>query len=273
MPDRRIPRGIINERVARTKFTLTRHPPASALTPFVQYYWILRWDLRGQPPFEQRVLPNLSVHAVFFPGADGVYGPMHDVFSYRLEGRVHGLGVRFRPGCFRPFLRQPVRNITDRSIPLAEVFGPAADAATESIRNVNGDHEMAEVADNLLMANPPVLPPAAAHAAEAVETIDADPGITRVAQLCAATGLGLRSLQRLFAEHIGCTPKWAIRVYRLNDGARRISGTTRPDYAGLAAQLGYSDQSHFTRDFRTVTGLSPGEYARAAREDREHPRT
>jgi AraC-like DNA-binding protein len=76
-------------------------------------------------------------------------------------------------------------------------------------------------------------------------------------------------VQRLFAEHVGCTPKWAIRIYRLNDAAQRIAAEGEPDYAGLAVRLGYSDQSHFIRDFRAVTGQPPGEYARMAGVDTE----
>ena len=265
----RIPRGIVAEATARTMFTLTRHPPAPELAEFVEYHWILRWDLRGKPPYEQRVLPNLSVHVTFFPGASGIHGPAHDVFSHRLTGRVQGLGVRFRPGTFRAFLGSPVRDIADRAVPLADVFGPAAAAASESVQTAAGDAQMVGAIDNLLIANPVELSPAARRAAEAVESIARDPGITRVAQLCADTGLTTRSLQRLFTEHVGCPPKWAIRIYRLNDAAQRIAAEGDPDYAGLAVRLGYSDQSHFIRDFRTVTGQSPGEYARTARTDAE----
>jgi AraC-like DNA-binding protein len=261
----RIPRGIVAEATARTMFTLTRHPPAPGLADFVDYHWVLRWDLRGKPPHEQRVLPNLAVNVTFFPGASGVYGPAHDVFSHRLEGRVQGLGVRFRPGCFRAFLGGPVRDIADRAVPLTDVFGPGALQAAESVREAASDAQMVSSIDNLLLANPVTLSPAARQAAEAVESIARDPGITRVAQLCADTGLTTRSVQRLFAEHVGCAPKWAIRIYRLNDAARQLAAEGRADYAGLAVRLGYSDQSHFIRDFRTVTGQSPAEYARTAR--------
>ncbi|MEU5262388.1 helix-turn-helix domain-containing protein [Amycolatopsis sp. NPDC021455] len=261
----RIPRGIVAEATARTMFTLTRHPPAPGLADFVDYHWVLRWDLRGKPPHEQRVLPNLAVNVTFFPGASGVHGPGRDLFSYRLEGRVQGLGVRFRPGCFRAFLRRPVRDIADRAVPLTDVFGPGALQAAESVREAASDAQMVSSIDNLLLANPVTLSPAARQAAEAVESIARDPGITRVAQLCADTGLTTRSVQRLFAEHVGCAPKWAIRIYRLNDAAQQLAAEGRVDYAGLAVRLGYSDQSHFIRDFRTVTGQSPAEYARTAR--------
>jgi AraC-like DNA-binding protein len=267
--EHRIPRGIVAEATARTMFTLTRHAPAPELAEFVDYHWVLRWDRRGKPPHEQRVLPNLAVHVTFFPGASGVHGPAHDVFSHHLEGRVQGLGVRFRPGCFRAFLGGPVSDIADRAVPLADVFGPKATEAAESVRTAADDAQMVRAVDNLLIANPAERSTAARRAAGAVESIARDPGITRVAQLCADTGLTTRSVQRLFAEHVGCTPKWAIRIYRLNDAARRIAAEGEPDYAGLAVRLGYSDQSHFIRDFRAVTGQPPAEYARMARVDTE----
>jgi AraC-like DNA-binding protein len=75
----------------------------------------------------------------------------------------------------------------------------------------------------------------------------------------------------VFAEHVGVPPKWAIRIYRLNDAAQRIVTEGQPDYAGLAVRLGYSDQSHFIREFRTVTGQSPAEYARTARAGEREP--
>lgn len=265
--EHRIPRGIVAEATARTMFTLTRHPPAPELAEFVDYHWILRWDRTGKPPYEQHVLPNLAVHVTFFPGASGVYGPARDVFSHRLTGRVQGLGVRFRPGCFRAFLGGPVRDIADRAVPLVDVFGPAAVRTSESVRSARDDAEMIGAVDNLLIANPVRLSPGARTAAEAVEQIARDPQITRVAQLCADTGLTTRSVQRVFAEHVGCPPKWAIRIYRLNDAAQRMVTEGQPDYAGLAVRLGYSDQSHFIRDFRTVTGQSPAEYVRTARAD------
>lgn len=104
MSGHRIPAGIVNARLASTKFSLTRHPPSPSLRPFVDHLWLLRWDLTGQPPYEQVVLPNLAVNVTFFRGAAGVFGPSKRPFRYILEGAEQGIGVRFRPGGFRTFL-------------------------------------------------------------------------------------------------------------------------------------------------------------------------
>ena len=83
----------------------------------------------------------------------------------------------------------------------------------------------------------------------------------RVSQVCEKFAITERSLQRLTARRIGLGPKWLIQRRRLHEVAERLRGPEPPDLARVAADLGYSDQAHLTRDFRTVTGLTPGEFA------------
>ncbi|MBB5853441.1 DUF6597 domain-containing transcriptional factor [Amycolatopsis umgeniensis] len=271
MSGHRIPAGIVNAREASAAFTLVRHRPAPELRPFVDHHWVLRWDLSGRPPHEQVVLPNLAVNVTFFRDAAGAFGPGKQPFRYVVRGADHGIGVRFRPGAFRAFLTGPVTMISGRSVPLTDLFAVAA-GVTESVRNATDDFEMVRRCEELLLAKHPVLTAAAGTAIEAVETIAAEPAITRVGELSSRTGLSQRSLQRLFAEHVGTAPKWAIQVYRLNEAAARIAAEERPDYAELATVLGYSDQAHFIRDFRSVTGWAPTEYARLNRVQEQESR-
>jgi AraC-like DNA-binding protein len=60
---------------------------------------------------------------------------------------------------------------------------------------------------------------------------------------------------------VGAGPKWLIRLYRIKEAAARIEEGDVVDWADLAGQLGYADQSHFINDFRRLVGRSPGEYA------------
>ncbi|WP_414941949.1 AraC family transcriptional regulator [Amycolatopsis sp. cmx-11-51] len=274
MSGHRIPAGVVNAREASAAFSLVRHQPAPELRPFVDHHWVLRWDLGDRPPHEQVVLPNLAVNVTFFgdaSGASGASGPGKRPFRYVVAGRDHGIGVRFRPGAFRAFLTGPVTMISGRSVPLTDLFTGAV-PVTESVRNATNDFEMVRAAEELLLAKHPALTAAARTAIEAVETIAAEPAITRVGELSSRTGLSQRSLQRLFAEHVGTAPKWAIQVYRLNEAAARIAAEERPDYAELATVLGYSDQAHLIRDFRSVTGWVPTEYARLNRVQEQESR-
>ncbi len=91
----------------------------------------------------------------------------------------------------------------------------------------------------------------------------ADHSLSRVEDVAARHGLSVRALQRLFRRFVGVGPKWVLQRYRLHDAVTAID--TAPgvmaDLAGLAASLGWSDQSHFTRDFTAAVGVSPHAYA------------
>ena len=55
---------------------------------------------------------------------------------------------------------------------------------------------------------------------------------------------------------------------RLHEVAERLTGPEPPDLARVAVELGYSDQAHLTRDFRTVTGLTPAAFVSEPRPSR-----
>jgi AraC-like DNA-binding protein len=224
--------------------------PAPDLAPYVAQYWAASWDLRGQPPYRQKIVPMPQVHLSFLDGVPRVRGVSRGYVVRDLEGRGRVFGVAFRPGCFRPFLGRPVSTITDLTLPAESVFdGPLPDSATASS------------VDAFLLARRPEPDPVMETAAALVERIAATPGLTRVDALAADAGLSVRRLQRLFSEYVGVTPKWVIRRYRLHEITSRLAAGAAIDWAGLAADLGYADQAHLTRDFTKLVGEPPTAYA------------
>jgi AraC-like DNA-binding protein len=93
-----------------------------------------------------------------------------------------------------------------------------------------------------------------------VERVAADPAVVRVEALAAEAGCTARQLQRRFADHVGLSPKAVVRRYRLYEAAERARGGDRVDWAAVAAELGYTDQAHLSRDFTASFGLPPGRY-------------
>ncbi len=94
-----------------------------------------------------------------------------------------------------------------------------------------------------------------------VTMVESDPGLRTVTELVHRANVSERQLQRAIRRYLGLTPKWLIQRRRLHEATDRLKHTATP-LAGLANELGYTDQAHFTRDFRKVTGYSPGAYAR-----------
>ena len=94
-----------------------------------------------------------------------------------------------------------------------------------------------------------------------VDHVEHDPSVRQVAQVCDAFGLGERALQRLTRRRLGLTPKWLIQRRRLHEASERLREGPG-DLAAIAHDLGYADQAHFTRDFRRVTAMTPGGFAR-----------
>jgi AraC-like DNA-binding protein len=256
-------RGVLHPEVAGTRFRLDRYPPSGALAPFLDFYWVVEWDLRGRPAHEQKILPHPNVNLAFEASGPAVFGLDRKLFVRQISGCGRVLGVRFGPGGFRPFWNAPVSRLTDRTVPAAEVFGAGVAAAHKAIMEATDDAAMVARAEEFLSAAQPDRDPAAESVAGIVAQINADPALLRVDQLAAVTGLSVRRLQRLFAEYIGVGPKWVMRRARLHDAAQRADQGADVAWAELAADLGYADQSHLTREFTAMIGVPPARYAHA----------
>jgi AraC-like DNA-binding protein len=263
------PRGILRPLAGAAAFSLGRHHPSAELRPFVEYLWSVEWDRTGQPPHVQRILPNPSVHLSFEPGLSRVTGlsRRRAVFEYRLTGSGRVVGVRFRPGGARPWLPGPVSVFTDREAPVAELVAGLGDRADvglrEAVQAAPDAAAAAALVDAALLPLRPAPDPTVDRVAALVDAVQQDPSIRRAADLADLAGLGVRSLQRLCAEWIGVGPTWLVRSARLHEAAGRAAGGP-VDWAALAAELGYADQSHLVRDFARVIGEPPARYARTA---------
>ncbi|WP_436484154.1 helix-turn-helix domain-containing protein [Chitinophaga sp. ARDCPP14] len=73
-----------------------------------------------------------------------------------------------------------------------------------------------------------------------------------------------RTLQRLFEQHIGLTPKMYSRICQFNAAFRQLSQNNFSDMIDVALENGYADQSHLIRAFKDFTHYSPLEYVKQA---------
>ena len=255
-------KGILNPHLGAQHFQLTRYRPTPDLRLFIERYWIIHWDLRGQPPYLSQTLPYPCVNLVLETGRSGIFGVATGKFDRLLEGTGKVFGIKFRPGGFYPFIQSPVAAFTNASITLDSVFGPAGGKLENCVLSQHTHEDMIAAMEDFLGPFMPQPDPQVTQISQLVDCISENPAITRVADLLAHTPSSKRSLQRLFQVYVGVSPKWVIKRYRLHEAADQLANGTVPDWAHLAVSLGYFDQAHFIKDFKTIVGQTPLEYAR-----------
>jgi AraC-like DNA-binding protein len=245
-----------------------RYAPTPELAGLVRRYWMPIWSLPAGRRSEQRVLQYPVCLLVVSDEYALLVGPSTGLSTQVLEGSGWALGTMLQPAAGSLVWGAAVDRLTDRAVPLTEAPGLDGPALVQSIRAAVADHpESAEgqreavVAVEAALARLLPVDEEGALVNAIVEYVEGDSGVQRVGQVCEKFAVGERSLQRLTARRIGLTPKWLIQRRRLHEAAERLTDVDRPDLARVAADLGYADQAHLGRDFRTVTGLTPGEYA------------
>ena len=228
-------------------------PPASVLAPFVQHYWLS--------------LHNTDRSVLALP--DGCIDIVLEVEGGRWRARGYGsttrptllpcepgrhyLGIRFRPGMARHFIRAAADELTDRDEDAQALLPVPLEAIAERV----GEAGLFGEIDRHLASRLAGAEPALNGADRMVRAIQAAQGEVRLEAIAAQLGRSPRQLQRQFLETVGVTAKFYCRIVRAERAAALLTRDTGERIADVAADAGYADQSHMTRDFERLRGTSP----------------
>jgi AraC-like DNA-binding protein len=94
-------------------------------------------------------------------------------------------------------------------------------------------------------------------------------GALPVSQVAAAAHATIRTLERNFSQSSGHTVKDVSRLMRFEQVRNRLWQYPDSNIAGLAQELGYTDQSHLSREFKHYTGTTPAAFARKVRQGKK----
>ena len=249
---------------------LDRFELGPRLSDLVRHVWVGRWAVPEGEVRPQRVLTYPAHNAVIMPELAALFGPDPRIQVQELRGTSWVVGILFRPAA------GPLLTSTD---PVALVSSseplPAAPAGRlqqimtppsqdrESADQIDWDRIESDRGDLVRVLRTWLLPVAAdvddrgRLVNEACRLAEEDAGITRAAALAGVLGVSERSLERLVRTHIGMTPKWLIECRRLQQAATTLYGSPGTDLSVLAAELGYTDYPHFSRQYQRVLGESP----------------
>lgn len=205
-----------------------------------------------------RVLPDACAdlvwqagHGAFVAGPDT--GPH---LSTAPPGTVI-VGARFLPGAGGPALGLPLSELRDTRLDIADLRPGLQERLPADLTPAEALRAIASTAGRLATAGPP--DPLVRAAARRL----ADPH-TRVDALADHLGVSERHLRRRCHAAVGYGPKTLQRTLRFAAFLARLDAAgSDPDLARIAADSGYADQAHLTRDCTRLAGLPPAALARA----------
>lgn len=252
-------RGILKPDAAQEKYTLKHYEPTADLAPFVERYWIVRWDIADAAEFTTEILPNPSVNATITSESCDITGVHTGKFTYTLRGNGIVVGVKFLAGGFYPIYKKSIDKITNNVIPMSQVWSATRIKKIVSQLDKSDEVLVAEV-EKLLRSKKPVADPVVEAVGHIITQATEDATIRSIADAAEVFETSERTLQHTFQRYVGVGLKWIINRYRLQDVAREIDNGNK-DWTHLAHSYGFADQSHLIKDFKKVMGETPAQYA------------
>ena len=207
------------------------------------------------------VLPDACSDLIWEQGRGAyVAGPDTGPVRTVMKAGTVVVGVRFRPSAGGPAFGLPLSELRDQRVELADLLRRDAKQLPGTLDPDTAVIRALELAAALVTEGQP--DPAATRAA----VLLADPR-ARAEDVAADVGLSMRQLRRRCHTVVGYGPKTLQRVLRFRRFVSRLDagpprGQDAHDLAALAAQAGYADQAHLTRECRDLAGLTPAALAR-----------
>lgn len=245
--------------------------PVDALRPFVKRFLVVEFPAARSDSH----LPDTGLVAAFpFRGScrleDGskvshaALTGLHD----RIRSHAHSQGnavalVLFTPIGAAAFVRHPLDELTNATVELDALFGdaPALARLAEQLSEAPNHFRRIQRLQDFFLARIHTAQPDLLVQA-ALQWIEQAPAEARIRELVRSIGLSQSALERRFRRHVGTSPKKFASLVRMKTVVRlRAAGI---DFTSIAHAAGYCDQSHFTHDFKRVTGLAPESYFASA---------
>ncbi len=247
--------------------------PHNDLADIIKCYWTL--EVPAEPnPQKQRAIADGYIELIFHL-ADEVKSYTQDEgytlqpramilghpvkpFYFEPTGKVDTFAVRFFPYGLANLIRLPIKNLTDKVLPVNQVFDTDfSRRMTEQINQATSTQQRISVFEKLFL-----------EILNSQETIDhivkntidiliTTNGNSDIKTLLNNNAANRRWLERKFSELIGLSPKQLGKVIRLQTALRMLLNHSADRLYQIAYDTSYYDQAHFIRDFKEFTGINP----------------
>ena len=204
--------------------------------------------------FDKKTLePNGTYKNVWISG-------MHkDYLSISAHQDSEMLVIQFKTSGSYPFLKIPIHQLNNKVVDAKELFGDEILELREQILKGESPSEKFKSVDDWLMHKFDVNKIPSIGVLDILSQLKAKP-ITESSKIIASYPNTQKHLISQFKTYFGLTPKVFHRIFRFNEILKQIQNKEQLVWSQIAYEFGYSDQSHFIKEFKEFSGFNPQEF-------------
>lgn len=251
--------------------------PNEILRPWIECYWNVEQNI-GANEKTETILPNGKIEMIF--AIEGNYqvinrqtnkmnhawlsGIHHQPLQIKYSGKSNLIGVRFYPHGIFPFLNIPIKETINQVENLNSFWGVFQEEIFEGLCKVKDKEQVFSLMDHFLIRK--ISENKIKHhqvIANVIGQIQKDPSIP-FPTLVSSLGFTQRHFNRLFKDQTGITPKLLAQIFRFEKSFSYIFNHSDDGFSNLISSMGYYDQSHFNKEFKHFSGMTPGDYKKRA---------
>ncbi|MCP4118646.1 MAG: AraC family transcriptional regulator [Desulfobacteraceae bacterium] len=243
------------------------------MKPLIKYFWVLKSD--HPATLDHKMLPvnnmdfilNFSDPITYCSAGKAEEIPRYSFtgikrqnYTIHQAGKLNTIGVSFFSAGLHPFLKIPLSEFTNRTVELDVVIGrfnSTLDGIIGTTGSVEQQIEMLEAYFLRLISRDHV---PTDEIFRLINTFNSNIHNLDVGTFCEQYGINQRKAERIFSRYIGITPKFFKRLDRFQGVLNRILNEKYDDFTSMAYENDYYDQSHFIKDFKSFTGVSPSRF-------------
>lgn len=251
--------------------------PGEKLKPYVKCYFIFESEDGAEvsdivfPNGEMEIMFNLG-EGIWKSAIDNTYyttppielwGQLTKPLPIKTKGKNMMLGIRFFSYSAAYFLNAQVSEFNNQIADLRDLLGASVRILHERLMEIQSLTKRIELIESFLLhrlcmsqSKTQKITMVGSIVNEMRQNLLTD----NMETIAARHNITSRYLQKLFLQYTGVTPKLYTKINRFQQSLARMQKADA-SLTTIAYDCGYFDQSHFIREFKSFTGLTPSTYA------------
>lgn len=223
----------------------------------LENYCMCIWTMKSKKilnkAISNNILPDACIDIVidFVSSTICFAGFSKETKDFKLDKKIDYMGVRLKPSIFYLVFNIPADKIMDNEIPFSNI---EKEISMDRILELENTNERIEYLKNYLLQKAkkqkemPFM--------KVVEKLYEDPKEQSVTDIAKELGYNERNLYRVFKSNFGVSPKVLLNILRLHL-CLTLMLEKKMNLTEIALFCGFYDQSHFIREIKKYTGISP----------------